>query len=166
MISRKGGSLVLLGPDCIKGLTRLFPILLLLLIFAGKAYCQTNMGMLAGAVLDPSRAAVPNAKITVTNTNTGVPSSTVTSDAGDYRFLPLNPGTYSVRAEAAGFQPQAQTGVFVNASRTTTVNLTLQVGNTKQEITVQATNVGIETTTRLSRRPLLLSSWRIYPSPT
>ncbi len=147
MISRKGGSLVLLCPDCIKGLTRLFPILLLLLIFAGKAYCQTNMGMLAGEVLDPSRAAIPNAKILVTNTSTGVTSSTVTSGAGDFRFLALVPGTYSVRAEAPGFQPETQTGVVIDVSQTTTVDLTLQVGNTTQQVTVQATNVGLETET-------------------
>lgn len=125
----------------------LWAVCYLLLALASSAYCQTNMGSLAGSVMDTSGAGVPNAKVTVTNTQTGVAVNVVTSDAGDYRVPQLNPGTYSVRAEITGFQAQVQTGVFVDASRETTVNLTLQVGSARQEVTVEATNVGIETTT-------------------
>jgi len=105
------------------------------------------MGSLSGTVMDSSGAAVPNAKVTVTNTQTGVAINTVTSSAGAYAVPQLVPGIYSVRAEAPGFQSQVQTGVVIDVSQTSTVNMSLQVGNTKQEITVQAQTVGIETET-------------------
>ncbi|MGA2984674.1 MAG: carboxypeptidase-like regulatory domain-containing protein [Terriglobia bacterium] len=130
-----------------KGIRFFLFLPVLLLVFASNSYSQTNSGTLVGEVMDSSGATVPNAKIIVTNTLTGVKSTTVTSGAGDYQILDLIPGTYSVRAEVAGFQPEVQTGVLIDVSRTTTVKMTLQVGSTTQQITVEATNAGVETET-------------------
>jgi hypothetical protein len=124
----------------------LLPTLLLTFLIS-NAYCQTNSGALVGSVIDKSEAAVPNAKITITNSATGVTLTTGTSSAGDFRVAQLVPGTYSIRAEAPGFQPQVRTGVIIDVSQTSTVNMTLQVGATNEAITVEATNVGIETGT-------------------
>jgi hypothetical protein len=118
-----------------------------LLAFTGSAYCQTNMGTLVGSVRDSSGAAIPNAKLTVINSETGVTTSTVTTGVGSYQVPGLVPGSYRVRVEATGFQAQVRTGVLINVSQTSTANFSMQVGNAKQVVTVRATNVGIQTQT-------------------
>jgi len=80
-------------------------LLLLLLAIAVTVHGQAGAtGTILGTVTDPSGAVVPNAKITITNTATRVSFETVSSSAGDYNAPALNPGTYTLSAEAAGFQ--------------------------------------------------------------
>lgn len=62
----------------------------------GLGFAQVNTGSLSGTVLDASGAAVPNARITLRNQNTGVENPTSTSDAGLFRFPFVNPGTYNI----------------------------------------------------------------------
>jgi len=64
-----------------------------------------------GQVTDASGAAVPNAKVTVTNKDTGLRRSASTDDSGRFNFPQLKPGTYSVRVEAKGFEPQQNDAV-------------------------------------------------------
>ena len=76
-----------------------------LFVFTLAAWCQAdaNKGSISGAVIDPNQAVVPNAKVTVSNPGTGLQRQTVSSEAGQYRFGALDPGTYEIRAEAPGF---------------------------------------------------------------
>ena len=86
-------------------ITLCFTVLLLL---TGRLFAQAGAtGTILGTVTDASGAIVPNAKVTVTNTDTNVPFRTTTSSAGDYYAPSLNPGTYKVTVESAGFQKSA-----------------------------------------------------------
>src|SRR5579864_3892768 len=86
-----------------------------LALFSLAAVAQSiTSGDIAGVVTDPSGAVVPSAKVTATNDNTGVSHSTATNGEGFYRFSFLQPGPYTVTAEAKGFQTtslKAQVGV-------------------------------------------------------
>jgi hypothetical protein len=79
------------------------------------------LGTIAGTVLDPTAAPVAGATVTVSAGSFS--TSAVTSAAGAYAVGHLPPGTYTVAAAAAGYQPASQAGVGVTADNTTTVNL-------------------------------------------
>ena len=86
-------------------ITLCFTVLLLL---AGRLFAQAGAtGTVLGTVTDSSGAIVANAKVTVTNTGTNVPFRTTTTSSGDYYAPSLNPGSYKVTVESAGFQKSA-----------------------------------------------------------
>src|SRR5947209_1080344 len=86
-----------------------------LLALTFSAYAQVQNGQITGAVTDPSGAAIPNAKVTVTNPATGLNVSATTNSSGNYTVREVPVGTYKVSAEAAGFKTVSNTGVAVNA---------------------------------------------------
>ena len=73
-------------------------------------------GAISGIVDDPTGAAIPNAKVTATNTATGVSVTTASTNAGDYAFSTLDPGGYTIKVESSGVPNAAATeNVNVNA---------------------------------------------------
>src|SRR6188472_63313 len=68
------------------------------------AAAQLNAGRIVGTVTDPSRAAVPQVAVIVTDTATGLSSTVTTNDRGDYVVTPLNPGVYRLTVKLDGFQ--------------------------------------------------------------
>ena len=102
-------------------------------------------GSILGTVTDSTGAVVPGAKVTVTNTGTGVPFNTVTSSAGDYLAPGLQPGIYSVSATAKGFQKAVTTGVNLSVDQKVRANLTLQAGAVTSTVTVSAQAVALDT---------------------
>ena len=81
-----------------------------LLMMAGRLFAQAGAtGTILGTVTDSSGAIIPNAKVTVTNTETNVDFRTVTSSAGDFNAPALNPGHYKVTVEATGFEKYVTT---------------------------------------------------------
>src|SRR5438093_4948844 len=76
-----------------------------LFIFAAVAWCQAdaNKGSISGTIIDPNQAVIPNAKVTVSGSATGLQRTVNSNDSGQYRFGALDPGTYDVKAEAPGF---------------------------------------------------------------
>ena len=71
------------------------------------ALAQRDLGTITGIISDPQGAAVPNAKVTITEDATGLTYDVQTNSAGEYIRPLLKPGTYTVTAEAAGFSPPA-----------------------------------------------------------
>ena len=65
---------------------------------------QTGLGVVRGTVQDASKAVVPNAKVTLTNTATGVAQESQTNSAGIYYFGSVQIGPYSLGVEAEGFK--------------------------------------------------------------
>jgi hypothetical protein len=124
-----------------------FLILALLMACVVGAYCQSNVGSLVGTVTDSSRAAIPGAKITVTNPRTQVTFSTIASPLGEFVAPQLLPGTYNVRAEAPNFETQVQEGVVIDVGQTATVTLKLKLGSTSEQVLVQSDSVGLDTQT-------------------
>jgi hypothetical protein len=109
-----------------------------LLVFGASsaAFCQAGRGGISGLVTDPSGAIVPGAKVTAKNHTTELSASTVTTAAGLYFFVSLNPGTYEITASAKGFETIAQDNVTVTVDQTSTVNIALPVGSVTEVVTV------------------------------
>ena len=76
----------------------------LVLAFAGLAYSQAVNGSLLGTILDTSGAAMPNVRVTIAETNTGISRTTQSNESGNYSFPDLQPGIYTVSAEQTGFK--------------------------------------------------------------
>jgi hypothetical protein len=108
------------------------------LLFAAAIFAQRDLGTIAGTVTDPTGAAIPNAKITITEVATNLSYDVTSSAAGEYTRPALKPGIYTVAAEAQGFRRVAQENVLVTAGDRIGVNLTLPVGNVSESIEVSA----------------------------
>jgi hypothetical protein len=117
----------------------------LLALFSGLVFAQDISGTIGGTILDPTGAAVPNAKITVTNTERSQVVRTITTDAtGTYSAPLISVGTYSVRVEATGFKTEERKGIALNVADDLRINITLQVGAISDTVTVEATPVSVE----------------------
>ena len=99
------------------------------------AYAQTITGNIFGTVLGNDGAALPG--VTVTLTGVGAPQTTVSDAQGQFRFINLSPGQYSIRAELAGYGTAQRTGVSVSLGRNADVTMTLNP-SVSQTITVTA----------------------------
>lgn len=93
-------------------------------------------GKIQGVVTDPSQAVVPNATVTLQNTATTVTVVHQTNSSGLYLFNFVQPGTYSLTVQKAGFQKYVQNAVSVMTASDVTVNAVLAVGNVAQTVTV------------------------------
>jgi hypothetical protein len=122
----------------LKARLRLIPAAVLLLL-AGTASAQFNAS-LSGTVLDSTQAAIPGATITLTNPATQITKTVTSGPEGTYTFSELPPGNYSVTAAAKGFQQNAIANVAVAAETPRQLNITLQLGQENQTVTVDADN--------------------------
>jgi outer membrane receptor protein involved in Fe transport len=102
------------------------------------AHAQTSRGAVSGSVIDHSGAVVTGAAITLTHSHTGVRRSSLTNQAGLYRFEALDLGRYELEAAHPGFTLFTVTAVEVEANRTTTVDIQLEVGSVESRVTVSA----------------------------
>src|SRR5918995_278833 len=99
-----------------------------LLATAGSSATQTRATTadLSGLVLDASNAVVPGAVVTATNAATGVERSGTTERDGRYSIPALPPGTYTVKASLAGFQPQVAENIVLTLGGAAELNFALQ----------------------------------------
>ena len=102
---------------------------------------------ISGEVVDATGAAVPGAKIRATQTDTGQERTTVTGSAGAYVLPNLPVGPYKIEVEAGGFAAYLQTGIRLEVSNAISVNVTLRVGDVKQQVDVTANASMVETQT-------------------
>ena len=110
-----------------------------LLAAATVSYAQVGgSGSIQGTITDSSGAVVPNASVTAVNVATGVETSRPTTGAGLYVITPLQPGEYSVKVAATGFQTLTQQHVIVEALANVSLDAQLKVGSASEQITVEA----------------------------
>lgn len=102
------------------------------------AYAQLT-GQITGTVQDATGAIVPTANITVTNESTGIRREAQTNVSGIYTVLLLQPGTYSVNVQAAGFRTVSRSGVQLEVAQTAQLDFSLEVGATAESLTVTDT---------------------------
>jgi hypothetical protein len=120
-------------------------LLLVVLMAAIRVGAQTSTtGDIAGLVTDPAAAVVSGAPITLKNVDTGSLTSTTTNGQGLYNFSFLQPGKYSVSANAAGFQKVIKT-VTVILGTSTTVNLQLSLSSQAESVDVTDEVAGVQT---------------------
>jgi hypothetical protein len=121
-------------------------LVLLLATLALPAFPQASSinGQILGTVTDDSGAAIASAKITATNTNTGLIQTAETEGSGLFRFTILPLGQYDLRVEAPGFAPVKQTGITLNAGATVTQDIRLSVKGVSTEVVVSANSSVID----------------------
>src|ERR1700721_3155375 len=102
-----------------------FLVFSILLITARPMMGQAVNATLLGTVTDSSGAAVANAKVTNTETNTGISHTSQTNESGNYIFPDLPPGTYTVIAEQSGFKRASRAGIDLIVNTTERVDLVL-----------------------------------------
>jgi hypothetical protein len=110
-----------------------------MLALASQAlWAQVQAGRIVGSVTDPNKAVVPNASVTIANkaTNQSVPITT--NSTGEYVATPLDPGIYSVRVTAPGFQTSVVENVEVQVGQSARADIELRVGQTSTSIEVTA----------------------------
>lgn len=116
-------------------------ILLCLLLFAAMVFGQaTSRGTIRGTVTDQSGAVVANANVSITQIETNVTRKSTTNQAGIYRFDAVDPGSYAVVVDAAGFSGMRTTGVTVQAAGERVVDVALKVGGENQVVEVAASS--------------------------
>ena len=120
---------------------------LLVIALAGSsiAFCQAVNASLVGTITDSSGAVVPNARITITETRTGVSRTTAANESGNYTFSDLPPGTYTVTAEQTGFKRASRPGVDVVVNTTGRVDLTLEPGQVTETVEISGGAPVLET---------------------
>src|SRR5271157_3177467 len=102
--------------------------LFLFVLLSSYAWPQTYQGRILGTVFDQSGAVVSQAKVTITNTGTNTSHTAMTTSAGDFSVPNLDPGMYTVAAEAKGFKKVVSTPILLEVSREVRVDLKLQPG--------------------------------------
>ena len=121
-------------------------ISLVLLCSSPLVHAQSTAGRVLGRVLDPTGALVPGAKLTLSNTDSGVAQKAESAKNGDYIFLTVPGGTYRLQAEAPGFQSFIADGIAVQLNATVTYDIRLTVGSSAQSVEVTATPPIVDTT--------------------
>src|SRR5262245_40788262 len=107
-----------------------------------SSYAQVPTGALAGAVTDATGAVVPNAVVTLTNKETGATRTVESNSEGFYSAPSLPAGEYEVKVVAKGFSALLRVATVLTGS-TTTVNVSLQVGQTNEIVTVTGATAAV-----------------------
>lgn len=107
----------------------------LICVFQCPAHAQTPTGNIVGVVTDPAGAHVAGARVNIINRDSGLARSLITSTEGDFSAAALPSGVYQLTVEATGFHRLERT-VIVEAGTTTTVNVSLQIGDVTEQVTV------------------------------
>jgi hypothetical protein len=126
----KMGKMVFRGLLCLICLAVLLP----------QASAQYRAGI-QGVILDTQGNTIPAATVTLTNLETNKTSQVSSEDTGVYNFLSLPPGHYRIEIEKAGFKKKTLEDVEVAGERTQAVNVTLEVGDVTQSVTVSGESV-------------------------
>lgn len=122
-----------------------FLSLLAALPLSRVAFAQSTGASLVGAVHDSGGQIISPATVTAINTATNARTEQKTNAKGEYLLLDLQPGTYSLHVEAAGFRSYDQTNIHLDLNQNATQDVTLQVGQVNQTVTVSADVSGLDT---------------------
>lgn len=110
------------------------------------AWAQTGTTSIQGVVTDKSGAIIVAAQVTVVNAEQGLQRAASTGAQGEYEFLSLQPGTYVLAVEAAGFRKYERKNVQLLVNSPATINVTMEVGSASQTVEVSAASETLNTT--------------------
>src|SRR6185436_18326383 len=116
-----------------------------LLVGAPAAFAQFDTGTVVGTVRDASGAALPGAKVTLTNVETGISTVKTAGDDGNYEITSVKPGQYVVTGEKTGFSLALVENVRVQVAARLRVDLQLAVGQVTEKVEVTAAQPLVET---------------------
>ncbi len=119
---------------------------LFLCLLPAMLEAQLPTASLGGIVSDAQGARLPGVTVTATNNATGAPRVTITNDFGNYDIAGLQPGTYSVRFQLAGFASTEYPDIRLEVGRERVLDVTLQLATVEDTVTVTGSGVGVQLT--------------------
>src|SRR5450432_4917216 len=138
-----GGSLTM---KTNRNVSFLLSVVLSAVWLSGTAWSQaTGSGTINGTVTDPKQAAVPEAGVTIRNTDTGVDRAATTNEVGLYAAPFLQPGRYEITVSKVGFAKLLRKDVMLQVGQTQTIDLTLTIQSTSETVTITAETPVIDT---------------------
>src|SRR5712691_7456345 len=129
---------------CGRRISLLLVALVLILVIPHSASAQAT-ATLNGVVRDSSGAVIPQATVTLHNTDTGTDRESLSNDSGLYVFVSVPPGEYVLKVTKNGFTTATQAGLHVLVNQASTQDFSLRIGSTQQAVTVEASAVNLET---------------------
>jgi len=122
-------------------------MLVCIVAFALTARAQTFFGSIVGTATDSSGAVVPAATVTLTNTGTAEQRTAQTDAVGNYSFVSLLPGSYSVTVSKTGFKQSKVDSIPLRVDQVVRADAILQVGESSQAVEVSASSALLQTQT-------------------
>ncbi len=116
----------------------------LLLLLAIPVWAQ--VATITGLVTDPGGAVIPTARVTATNTQTGVVTAVTTTNDGYYTIGQLAPGVYAVKVEKSGFGDTTRS-VAITVGQVVRLNVQAQLSTVSTQVDVEASGVLLESQT-------------------
>jgi hypothetical protein len=120
-------------------------ILLIFCLFATSASAQLYTGSVSGSVMDPSSAAIPSARITLTDVEKGFTFTVATNETGRFLLRQIPPGSYSIRVEAPNFQSERREGIKLDINQNISLDFSLKIGAATETVDVVASAVHLQT---------------------
>ncbi|MDE3179427.1 MAG: TonB-dependent receptor, partial [Acidobacteriota bacterium] len=140
-------------------------LLFLLLIAAiPAAFAQIITSSVTGFVTDPSGAAIPGARVTLQQVETGFTRAVMTSNLGEYRVVGIPAGTYTLTVEKSGFQTILKSNQTITQQLAARIDFVMQVGSVRQTVTVHGAAPLLQTETPANA--VTLSARQISQLPT
>ncbi len=102
------------------------------------ALAQSDRGTITGSVADQSGAVIPGVPVVATNLASGVTFNAQSTDTGNFTIPSIPAGLYSLRVEKVGFRTYLRTGVTVQVAQSVRVDVTLEIGEASETVTVTA----------------------------
>lgn len=131
---------------CGRGILTAVFVAAAILIAAPFAGAQSTGGRIRGTVVDPSGGAVPAANVTLKNEATGSERTVQTGATGEYVFLEVPVGTYTVELQLTGFKKYVRKGVTLELNQILTLDIALQLGGTTEVVEVTGAPPLVDTT--------------------
>jgi len=119
----------------------------LLLLSPLAVHAQNYSGTVRGTVTDPSGAAVVGATVSLHDVGNNSTVQTTTGDQGEYTFASVNVGVYELRVKLGSFKEFLAKNVEVHVSNVTEINAKLELGASSDIVTVEASDIQVQTTT-------------------
>src|SRR5437879_6968157 len=116
-----------------------------ILFFSGAPARAQTTGSISGIVMDPSGSVIPDIAIICRNVDTGVQQNATTNMDGRYAFTALPVGHYEIETFRPGFKPYKRTGLTIDVGTKLQIDITLEMGEQSQQVTVSDTAVHVET---------------------
>lgn len=124
----------------------LFAIVITFLGFT-NSFGQSTTASLSGTVLDQTQSVIPNASVSIRNTETGFSRNIQTNAEGRYNFVNIPIGAYEVTVEAANFAKYIQTGIVLVVNQNAVIDVEMKAGGVQELVTVTENASLLNTTT-------------------
>lgn len=132
-------------------------------VFGGAAFAQFESATVLGTIRDSAQSVIPGATATLQSTGTGVVMQQQTDTNGDFQFLNVRPGNYTIKVEKQGFATTAAEEFKVAVGTRQRVDLVLKVASVSETVTVTGAASALETDT--SSRGHVMQSTEIVNLP-